>query len=329
MMGALALLVAALLAVPAGAQPASEPEAPPYALPNTHVHRIRAEALGREYELHVALPPGYHANPDRRYPVLFTTDSPQSFPIIRGIHGRLRGGGAVLEDAIIVGLGYAIGDDGVQSRRRDYTPTPHGDIDARPTMARPVVYGEAEGYRLHVRDEVFPFLEARYRIDPERRIYTGHSYGGLFGTHVLLTEPEMFRKYVLISPSLWYGRRVMIARDRAFAMRNRDLPAQLFFMIGSRETVPDPDTEPHSQSRFAMVEDMDELVSNLRSRSYPSLQLEARVIPDEDHASVYFEAIRRGMEWALPGTGRAGHQPCLDEAGQPVPFCRWPDWSRR
>ncbi|MFN3591597.1 MAG: hypothetical protein ACK4TG_05360, partial [Thermaurantiacus sp.] len=76
MMRALALLVAALLAVPAGAQPASEPEAPPYTLPNTHVHRIRAEALGREYELHVALPPGYHANPDRRYPVLFTTDSP-------------------------------------------------------------------------------------------------------------------------------------------------------------------------------------------------------------------------------------------------------------
>lgn len=327
------LALAFLLALaPAPALPQAlpgEPEPPPYALPNTHVHRIRAEALGRDYELHVALPPGYHANPERRYPVLFTTDSPQSFPIIRGIHGRLRGGGAVLEDAIIVGLGYAIGDDAVHSRRRDYTPTPHGDIDARPTTSRPVVYGEAEGYRLHIRDEVFPFLEARYRIDPERRIYAGHSYGGLFGAHVLLTEPAMFRKYVLISPSLWYGRRVMIARERAFAMRNRDLPADVFFLIGSRETVPDPDTEPHSQSRFAMVEDMEEFVANLRSRGFPSLRIESRVIQDEDHASVYFEAIRRGMEWALPGTGRAGHQPCLDEDGRPIPLCRWPDWSRR
>ncbi len=321
---------AILVALPPAAAPATGADAPPVTLPNTHVHRIRAEALGRDYELHVALPPGYHANPERRYPVLFTTDSPQSFPLIRGIHARLRGGGAVLEDAIIVGLGYAVGDDGVQSRRRDYTPTPHGDIDARPTMPdRPVVYGEAEGYRRHIRDEVFPFLEARYRIDPARRIYAGHSYGGLFGTHVLLTEPRMFRKYILISPSLWYGRRVMIARERAFAMRNRDLPAEVFFLIGSRETVPDPDTEPHSLSRFAMVEDMDEMVAGLRSRNYPSLVLESRVIPDEDHASVYFEAIRRGMEWALPGTGRAGHEPCLDADGKPVPFCRWPDFRRR
>jgi len=308
---------------PAGA----EPEAPPYALPDTHVHRIHARALGRDYALHVALPPGYRDRPGHRYPVVFTTDSPQSFPLIRSLHLRLRDGGRVLEDAILVGLGYAIGDDAVQSRRRDYTPTRHGDIDARPTTPRPVVYGEAEGYRRHIRDEVLPFLEARYRIDPQRRIYAGHSYGGLFGVHVLLTEPEMFAKYILISPSLWYGRRVMLARERAYAMRHRDLPADVLFLIGSLETVPDPDTEPHSKARFAMVEDLEELVANLRSRGYPSLRVALEVLAGEDHASVYPEAIRRGLAWALPGTGRAGHRPCLDSTGRPVPFCRWPDWS--
>jgi predicted alpha/beta superfamily hydrolase len=253
--------------------------------------------------------------------VLFTTDAPQSMLLIRGLQQRLRASERGLEDAIIVGLGYAVGDSGEYSRRRDYTPTPHGDIDARSNMpGRPVVYGEAEAYRRFLKDEVFPLLEARYRINPARRIYAGHSYGGLFGTHVLLTDPTMFRKYILISPSLWFDRRLMIARERGYAMRNKDLPADVYFLIGSEETVPDPDTEPSSNSRMAMVEDLAEMGANLKARNYPSLNVQSRVFPGENHGSVYVPAIRAGLEWALPGSGREAHEPCE------VPGCRMP-WA--
>jgi hypothetical protein len=316
-----ALAAALLLATAASAQPTSADVPKRYEVPNSEVHRIRAEKLGRDYELLVFLPAGYAASQDRRYPVIFTTDAPQSVLLLRGLQQRLRAGGRGMEDAIIVGLGYAQGDTGEYSRRRDYTPTPHGDIDARSDMpGRPVRYGEAEGYRLHLRDEVFPFLEARYRIDPARRIYAGHSYGGLFGTHVLLTEPQMFQKYILMSPSLWYGRRLMLARERGYAMQHKDLPASAYFMIGGEETVPDPDTEPFGASRMAMVEDMDEMVRNLKSRNYPSLKVESRVFPGEDHGSVDPDALRAGMEWALPGTGKAPHVPCE------TPGCRLP-WT--
>jgi len=303
---------------------------PGYVVPNSAVHRIKAEALGREYDLTVLLPPGYASSPERRYPVLFTTDAPQSMLLMRGYQQRLRASERGMEDAIIVGLGYAVGDSGTYSRRRDYTPSPNGDIDAasdKPGV--PVKYGEAEGYRLHLKNEVFPFLEAKYRIDPKRRIYAGHSYGGLFGTHVLLTEPSMFEKYILMSPSLWYDRRLMIARERGFSMRNKDLPAEAYFMIGGEETVPDPDTEPFSNSRMAMVEDMDEMVRMLTSRGYPSLKVQQKVYPGEDHGSVYAEALKDGMLWALPGSGKEPHKACLDAAGKPVKFCRWPDFSKK
>jgi len=325
MIHVLVAAAAMLAATPALAQ---EPGAVPgYVIPSTEVHRIEAKALGRAYPLFVSLPPSYASSPERRYPVLFTTDAPQSFPLIRGLQQRLRAGERAMEDAIIVGLGYAEGDSGTYSRRRDYTPSPNGDIDAasdKPGV--PVKYGEAEGYRLHLRDEVFPFLEARYRIDPKRRIYAGHSYGGLFGTHVLLTEPEMFAKYILLSPSLWYDRRLLIARERGFAMRNKDLPAQVYFMIGGEETVPDPDTEPFGSSRMAMVEDMDEMVRMLQSRGYPALRVQQKVFPGEDHGSVYPDAIREGMQWALPGTGQAPHKPCLDADGKARKHCRMP-WA--
>lgn len=320
--GAALLIVAAL---PAGAASAEEPT-PGYVLPGTHVHRIEAPALGRTYSLVVSLPPGYDANPDRRYPVLYTTDTPQSLPLLRGIANRTRGSGRVLEDAIIVGLGYSDGVDGTHSRRRDYTPSPNGDVDARPTAGRPVEYGQAEPYRRHVRDQVFPFIDARYRTDPARRHYIGHSYGGLFGAHVLLTEPEMFQRYVLMSPSLWYDRKLMLARERAYAMTHRDLKADVYWLIGGLETVDAPDIEPFGDARHAMVEDMAAMVAALGSRRYPSLTLRAETLPGEDHATLYTEGLTRALEWVLPGTAPdAAPRRCTDDAGKPIPYCRWPD----
>jgi pimeloyl-ACP methyl ester carboxylesterase len=45
------------------------------------------------------------------------------------------------------------------------------------------------------------FVAGHYRADMGEKIYAGHSYGGLIGVHVLLTEPDMFQRYVLGSPS--------------------------------------------------------------------------------------------------------------------------------
>ncbi len=332
---ALILLAAALPALAQGVPSVMAPAATadnaddgrPYPLPNTRIYRFHSPSLGRDYDVSVTLPFGYDADPSRRYPVLFVTDVPQSIPYVTGLHRRLRGGGRMMEDAIIVGLGYAVGDTGVHSRRRDYTPTAHGDIDARPEQGKPVEYGGAEAYRLHLKTELFPWLETRFRIDPSRRIYLGHSYGGLFGTHVLLTDPAMFQRYILISPSLWYDRRLMIARERGYAMRHKDMPAQVYFLVGGLETVEAPDTEPFGSSRNAMVEDQAELVANLQSRHYPSLTVRNEVLPGEDHASVWPGAVRKGLEWALNAKPRLPPAPCRDQQGRAVTGCRQPDFT--
>ncbi len=310
------LLALLLLAAPAAAEP--------WPLPGSEVVSIPAPELGRGYSHIIVLPPGYAAEPGRRYPALFFTDAPQSAALIAGMMTRLSAGGRGLEPAILVGLGYADGDTGQYSRRRDYTPTPHGDIDARSDMpGRPVIYGEAEAYRRHLERVALPELERRYRIDPARRIYLGHSYSGLFGVHVLLTKPEMFARYILISPSLWYDRRLMLARERGYASRHRDMPAKALFLIGSLETIADPDPEPFGDALNAMVEDQEAFVSALKARGYPSLEVESRVLAGEDHGSVYVPAVRMGLEWALPGTGRPVRQPCPADQ----PNCRYPKWS--
>ena len=52
-----------------------------------------------------------------------------------------------------------------------------------------------------------------------------------------------------------------------------------------------------------MMRDLRTFEAQLRSRRYPSLGIEATVIGDEDHLTVYPAAITRGLMWALPAAG--------------------------
>lgn len=272
----------------------------PYVLEGTEVREIRAKALHRNYQLFIGLPRGY-AESTRRYPVPFVTDANYAFPLIRSIARRIRNGGEDMEDFILVGLSYAIGETLEYSRRRDYTPTVNGDQDAVSDMlSAPPVYGEAEGYRKFIADEVFPMVAQHYRADMKRTIYAGHSFGGLFGLHVLFTEPSMFEKYIIGSPSLWFDRRVAFATERSYAKAHADLPAKVFMAVASYETLNCSSDNPRYNKTVDMVRDLQAMEHVLASRRYRSLEVQTMIIPDEDHLTVFPTVITRGLKWALP-----------------------------
>ena len=277
-----------------------ESDPKPYVLEDTEVREIRARALHRDYQLFISLPRGY-AESTRQYPVLFVTDANYAFPLIRSIARRVRNGGEDLEDFILVGLSYAKGETPEYSRRRDYTPTVNGDKEAVSDMlSPPPVYGEAEGYRTFIAEEVFPMIEQHYRADMKRAIYAGHSYGGLFGLHVLLTAPSMFEKYIIGSPSLWFDRRVAFATERSYAKAHNDLPAKVFMAVASYETLNFSSTDPRYNKTVDMVRDLQAMEHVLESRRYKSLEVTSMIIPDEDHLTVFPALITRGLKWALP-----------------------------
>jgi uncharacterized protein len=274
----------------------------PFVLKDTEVRTIRAKLLERDYEIYVWLPDSYRSQPRRRFPVLYVTDADYAFPLVRSIAQRVGNRAQGLEEFILVGLSYALGDSREFSRRRDYTPTPHGEKTRDPEGRRPL-FGEAEPYRRFLAEELMPFVAATYRTDTTRS-YAGHSYGGLFGLHVLLTQPSMFSHYIIGSPSLWFDRRVMFARERAFAEANRDLGANVLMAIGSFETV-NPASEDRRYSRsLDMVADFRAFEQALRGRNYPGLKLTTEVIGEEDHLTAFPAIVTRGLLWALPASRR-------------------------
>ncbi len=269
-------------------------EGRPYEVPESEVWDVPDPVSGRGYQVFVALPPSYAKEPQRRFPVLYVADADYAFPIIRQVSRRLNIEGPRVEEFILVGLSYAKGEDGMVSRRRDYTPTPNGPRTA-PAGA---VHGQGPAYQAYLRDQVKPFIAARYRTDPARALFLGHSYGSLLGAHILFTEPGLFSGYILGSPSLWYDKRHALELESRYAARSKDLPAKIYLYVGAYEALRKGDRR-YSQT-VDMVADNKAFEAALRSRKYPGLHLKSVVLDDEDHLTVAPRGFTQGLKYLLP-----------------------------
>lgn len=287
-------------AAPVAAAATAPPPPPAYALEGTEVRELPSKILGRDYQLYVYLPDSYATEPARNYPVLFVTDAPYAFPLIRSIARRVGDHGEGLRDFILIGLSYAKGDTPKFSRNRDYTPTAKGPSGAESDMpGRAPLYGEAENYRRFIAEEVFPFVASHYRADMHEKIYAGHSYGGLLGVQMLLTEPGMFEHYILGSPSLQFDGKVMFERERAYAANHKDLPADVFMALGGFETVDPSSSDRRYHNSVDMVRNAQAFERVLKSRHYPGLHIQSVVIGDEDHLTVFPTLITHGLQAML------------------------------
>jgi hypothetical protein len=92
----------------------------------------------------------------------------------------------------------------------------------------------------------------------------------------------------------------MLARERAYAAVHTDMHAKVFLSVGSFETVNPSSSNKRYHRNNDIVRDLRKFEAQLRSRRYPSLHVDSKVIDDEDHLTVYPAAITRGLMWALP-----------------------------
>jgi predicted alpha/beta superfamily hydrolase len=252
---------------------------------------MRTKGLDWEYELRVALPASYR-HTDERYPVLWITDN------------NLETALAVLAslDLILVGVGSGRVSVHEHARRRvyDLKPAgsyffdgPGGDHLRRLMEEQPYGFelrgGGADRFLDFLVSEARPALAADYRMNADDHVLLGFSAGGTFVCNALLTRPEAFARYICGSPSLYSGNFRVFELEEEYAATHDDLPARVFFASGEAEL-----TEPMINA-LGMVSGMARLVERLSFRGYPSLRLEARVLPGESHATMLAPLIGRGV----------------------------------
>ena len=260
--------------------PAEKIQPRPYFIKDTQVHEVKSSLTGIKYELFIRLPRNYDKS--IAYPVLVLTDSDYSFPLVSSLSRRLD-----LDPFILVGISYSLGDKPTTSRTRDYTPTySPNEVNGHSKEAR-LASGHADDFTAFIRDDVFPFITIRFKIDLEKRVYAGFSFGGLLGAYILVTDPTIFDYYLAGSPSLWYHGKSIYDFEEVYAAQHDDLAAQLFLCIGSLE----------EHQRNKMVSDMHAFEKRLQSRQYPSLTIKSMTLAGEDHLTSYPGFITQGLLW--------------------------------
>jgi predicted alpha/beta superfamily hydrolase len=188
--------------------------------------------LGAPRKVTVYLPPGYGADPERRYPVLYMHDGQNLINPEDAFGGVVWGvdetaqqlilTGAI-EPLIIVGI-YNAG----KHRVDEYTPV-------RSETGRMRGHGgRADHYGRMIIEEIKPFIDREYLTKPEREFtgLGGSSLGGLVSLYLGFKRPDVFSRLAVLSPAVWWANNQII---REAAKIGERLPLRIWLDIGKRE----------------------------------------------------------------------------------------------
>jgi pimeloyl-ACP methyl ester carboxylesterase len=169
--------------------------------------------------------------------------------------------------------------------------------------------GGADGFVSFLSDELMPMIESEVGVNSSEWTLAGHSLGGLFTTHALLSRPGRWRRHLAISPSYWWHKHVLLDRVREFAAVPALLPVSVYLAAGDQETTEKTTQAWHPWMRSDswrqylevmggvpdLVKDA-RLVADLLAQRW-GVRVRCDVLNEETHQSSPFAAMSRGLRW--------------------------------
>ena len=265
---------------------------------------LESPSLNDHLEITIALPVGLDPEGGRT-PVIYVLDPIVNFqPVVAAANYLFMGStmfGGNMPRVIVAGIGYAVDHPGqiMAKRARDLTPSA-GKSNPIKLPRFPHGVGGAARFLDVLSKQVLPEVESRYPADPKNRTLVGHSFGGLFSLYTLFHSPDMFSRYLCVSPSLWWDNKLALRYEQAWADGHQDLAAKVFLAVGREEQSKSGswrnEGAPNELLAAArQVENLSELALRLEMRKYQHLDLAHAVLSDEYHFTVMPTAITRGL----------------------------------
>lgn len=171
---------------------------------------IDSKFLKDRREVLIYLPAAYQDEPERRFETVYVFDA-QAMQYFDLVHSTVP---FVNNDVpvIVVGIVSNFSEIGKQSRNSDFLPAPQHPETAKKFNG---FLGNADNFRNYLTGEAAAYIDSHYRTLPYR-IGIGHSNGGTFLAHCLLSKPDFFDAYLLISPNFDYDQQQMVGRLKNF-----------------------------------------------------------------------------------------------------------------
>jgi len=247
---------------------------------------IKSTVLGEDRIILVRTPVGYETN-KVSYPVLYMTDGDAHMGHTASTVEFLTQNGRI-SDLIVVGVTNT-------DRTRDLTPAKSSAKNAAGELQFPTS-GGADNFLKFFETELIPEIEKEYRVQPYR-IFAGHSLGGLFAIHAMITKPGLFNSYISVSPSLQWENNDEMKRVETFLKNQKESKVTLFASIGNE---PGP-----------IGDAFDRLKDMLAKSSIKGFEWQAERMADEDHGSVVLRSHYFGLRkvydgWQMPRDPESG-----------------------
>lgn len=262
----------------------------PVVLQRSELHQISTKS-GTLFDIYVSFPLGYDSNEGTRYPVLYMTDASGFFALVTQTYRLMQLGQEVIP-IILVGVDTPSSSVAESLANREFHLTPTRSVEEEKVTTEmfgvEVRTGGGDAFRAVLKNEIIPWVDGRFPTSNVRG-FLGYSLGGLFATHVLFVEPDLFSLYLIGSPSLWWDDSLMFELEKDYAKNHEDLSARVFFSAGTEEY----------EANALMLPNMLKMAEILKSRNYPSLELTYHIFQGETHLSGAPATISRGLRFLI------------------------------
>lgn len=257
---------------------------------NVQAFDIYSSILNRHMVVEITYPNGYNpADTEAQFPVLYAVDGDYMFPVVSGSN-RFQSILNKIPPMITVAIDYPYDTplfNRIVNRFSDLTPVAD-NVEGVPFP----LGGGADLFLAFINQELKPFVNSHVLENQEEEYFFGHSLGGLFGMHALLTQPDTFDRYLLGSPSVWWADKHIMGSVDAYSESALDKRVHIF--VGSEER------PALGEEGVDMVADASEFYWALKTKYLSDLVLTKKVVWGEDHLSViipgYFYGIRELMD---------------------------------
>lgn len=248
---------------------------------------LQSKVLGEKRVLNVYLPEGYDQGDTINYPVVYLLDGSADEDFIHTV-GLFQFNTFSWIDrvpkSIVVGIATV-------DRRRDFTfpSTIESEKKNYPTT------GHSDKFISFLENELKPFINSRYKTNLSAMLI-GQSLGGLLATEVLLKKPELFNKYLIISPSIWWDNGSLLNQPIQ-KIEQLNQRTDVYVAVGKEGLTP-------SEQPRVMEVDANLLVEKLKGSKNKNVEIIFDYLPDEDHATISHQAIFNGLRMLYPAKSK-------------------------
>ncbi|KAF2081999.1 alpha/beta hydrolase [Flavobacterium sharifuzzamanii] len=248
------------------------------------IDEIQSKELNEKRVLNIYLPEGYNPADTTKYPVIYLLDGSADEDFIH-ISGLVQFNSFEwinqVPKSIVVGIATV-------DRKRDFTfpTTLEKDKTRFPTT------GHSDQFIAFIEKELQPFIEKKYMTNDSKTII-GQSLGGLLGTEILLKKPNLFNKYVIVSPSIWWNNGSILDLDSIMLKENFNQPTEIYIAVGKEGLTP-------TEIPRVMEVDANLLVEKLKESKSKNVKVYFDYFPEENHGSILHTAVSNSFKFFYP-----------------------------